>query len=53
MLWALGIGIWAVLLLVVLALCRVAGDADLGMAKAHTKMLKRRIPRAKHQDHAA
>jgi hypothetical protein len=51
--WALGIAIWAVLLLVVVALCRAAADADLGMGKAHNKMLRRRMPGAKHQDHAA
>jgi hypothetical protein len=54
--WALGIGIWAMLLLVAWALCRVGGDADLRMAKAHRKMLKQRMPdasRAEHQDDAA
>jgi len=39
--WALGIGIWMVLLLVVLALCRAAGNADLRMAHAHRTALNR------------
>src|SRR5438270_4840530 len=41
--WALGVGIWVVLLMIVVALCRSAGDADRHMTEAQRRMLDRTV----------
>ena len=48
--WTIGIAIWLMLLFVVLALCRAAGDADRGIDQHSARKLERT---EEHHDHAA
>lgn len=56
--WALGAAIWAVLLVVIVALCRVAANADRAAANAFAAMQQRERRKLyklsiQHRDHAA
>jgi hypothetical protein len=41
--WLLGAAIWAVLLVVILALCRVAANADQAASKAFAAMERQKL----------
>lgn len=56
--WLLGAAIWVVLLVIVIALCRVAANSDRAATKAFAEMERRERQKlytlsVEHRDHAA